>query len=276
MPMQRVQAAGPAVEAARACGRGFGVRSEGGGASVASAGAGVGCANGAAGCGNSAGAGAAGVGAMGWRPYGNRRTAPPSGGSLLLARAHARKLVLEPRHLGDERIDPLGAAHKRVQHQERYVDRQGGDERQPERDPELQVGTDKECNRDKRDCALHDDVRDAAPIAHASSAVVDARHEDFPPAPADSLETSFVAAPAKRNDGCATFTSFLVRATIGKRCEAARHINHLVALPGDCHRAPQWRPHAARSRPESGRHLELVSRIGVLSLCPGIPSRPGV
>jgi len=80
-----------------------------------------------------------------------------------------------------------------------------------------------------------------------------------------------VSGLAERNDDGATFTSFLSAAAIRAHGEASRHIKHLGAVPGDCHRAPQWRPRPARSKPESGCHLELVSRIGVLSVYPGVP-----
>jgi hypothetical protein len=132
----------------------------------------------------------------------------------------------------------LGSPHQRVQHQKGYVDRQGSDERQPECHPELQIGANEEGDSDERDGALHDEVRDPPPIARAASAIVDARHEDFPPAPADSLATSFEPAPAGRNDGCATFTSFLGKAAICTRTRASRHFNHLGVVPGYCHRTP--------------------------------------
>jgi hypothetical protein len=104
----------------------------------------------------------------------------------------------------------LFAAHQEMPQQQHDVDSQSGAERAPERHLELQISPDKEGRCHQRDGPLHDEIGNAAMLWHSVLAVFDARHGRVTTPPCRFVDpASFSLRSAARNDGAATFTSFL-------------------------------------------------------------------
>ena len=197
-----------------------------------------------------------------------------------------------------------------MQHHRRDEDANGGNQRLEDGNVELQIGAEEDSDRHERNCALHNDVRHIALAFYCvGSASIHARHGSVARHPIRfASKRSFSFPTRQRNDRESTFTRFfrpelaIRQMIVPYGPSTARHmlptgtsesqfaggpglglasiISHrsepscrTVAMPGDCHDTPYSRLRLASRKPESDAHLELVSRIDVLSLCPGVLSQ---